>query len=363
MERHLSGRNAFFLVVIMLIGTNNITGLPLQLKQDNWLALLFSLLPVSLTMLAFARLLTLMPGQDLFRMAETVLGPRLGRLVSFIFTAYMVHLASLALDNITEFVHLTSLFNTPKLLIALVIGIPIIYLAKNGSIALGKWAAIMFVVSLLIAGLDNLIAFSAADPSHLQPLMEHSLPELASASLRLVSYPFGEIIVISAAFMGSLRRDANPYKIYLGGVTVAAFLLILGSIRTTAVLGAEYAAASFFASYRAVSILKLGSFLQRIEALSGFAAILLIHTKIAACLIAASRGLMHIFSTSGETEMTVPLGLLAIALSTMLSANNLQLFEVLKFYTLYAAPIQLLLPGIIWLGAEIKHRSGRLKTS
>jgi len=115
--------------------------------------------------------------------------------------------------------------------------------------------------------------------------------------------------------------------------------------------------ATYFPSFNAAKIMNLGDFLPRIESLITTNYLFAGITKIALCLLAASKGIANLFDLQDYREILAPAGMMILALSVISYESVMHLFEFVdRYYAIYAIPFQIIIPLAIWIAAEIKVR-------
>lgn len=359
MKNTVCARDFFFMLIIMHISTIQISGNTGGLRQDNWIPLLLSILPATLLVLLYARMTSLMPGKSLYDMALYVFGKG-GKVISFFMALYALHVSSLILCNTTGFAQI-ALHKTPQVIIMTVILAAALYIAKSGTRAIGLWSFILFVLAILITVLNTVFSIPIMEAGNLMPVLEYPWELYAKKALLYLPYPFGEVVFLMA-IVGDVPREGKgrPYRAFVGGTAIANIFLVVAAVRTIAVLGPCFAENTLMASYKAVGVAKVGSFLQRIESITGTLLMLFGTAKIAICTTAASRGLDKALSPDG-VDFTVPCGLISLALAPILFQNSIQLYKYVEIYLYYAPVFQILIPLAIWIGAEVKNvRAKRL---
>jgi hypothetical protein len=106
-----------------------------------------------------------------------------------------------------------------------------------------------------------------------------------------------------------------------------------------------------------VGLIEIGRFIQRIESSVTIAFFAVGFVKTTVCVIAALRGMQHIFRLDHYRSVTAPFCLLFIVLCENLFKNLAEVIEFINFYYPFiAVPFQLFLPVSLWIGAEVKHR-------
>ncbi|MDL2274014.1 endospore germination permease [Oscillospiraceae bacterium OttesenSCG-928-G22] len=357
-QEQLSFRNGCNLIIIFIICTNVISGLPIGLKQDNWLGLLAAALLAVPVLFLYARLMKLMPGMHLFQMLETVFGKWAGRALSLVITVYCIHLAALVLRNFSEFFHITSFSQTPLAVILIALAMVSMYLAASGYATLGKWSGCILIAGASVMAFLVCASASAMDFRNVKPVMEHSLGEIFSGGLKLASYPLFEVVIL-LTFADAMPRSKSPYKLLFAGMYLAVFFLLVIFFRSLLVLGAETLNTVYFPTYRAASIIRLGNFFERIESLTTFTYILAGITKISCCLIGAGNGFSTAFRLSSRRDVIVPVSLLTIAIAAIVHKSSVDMYAFVAPYRVFAPFFQVLIPLVLWIVAEIRFRKKR----
>lgn len=354
-------RNAFFLIIMMQISSKVLLGFHGHMKQDTWITLLMATVPTTLLMLLYARMMKLMPGLDIYEMAEATLGKAGAKIVAFLMGYYCLNLATLVLGNYAEFVHITSLFQTPFIIVSMLISMACLYLSKSAMETVGKWCAVMVAVSAVTAVVLVFFSWPTMDFTNLQPVMEHGVGELTVASLKLVPLPMGEAVV-GLALLGGVEtgKGKSPYKLWVGAGMISILFLLEIFVRTCTILGSEMMETVYFPTYKAASLIRIGTFLERIEALLAFVYILAGISKVAACQIAASRGVAKLFSMPSYKPILLPVAFLSMAFSSILFHSIVEMFDFIDNYIIYAQLFQIIIPVVIWIVAEVKSRRNTL---
>lgn len=357
-SENITFRNALFFMIIVTTGKAIVLGFPHDVEQDTWAALLLSMGGVLPLMLVYGRLLHLMPGLDIFQMATTALGQVPGKIASGLMLFYYMHLGAVILGNYSEFIHLTSLFRTPVIVITLLLFSACLYLAKSGVETLGKWSAVMVAITLLTLTFIVPAFIPRVNLENLQPTLSHTPEQLALAGLKLVPLPFGESVIL-LAIIGSLEKGRSPYRLFTLGALISCGTLIAVFVGTCGVLGPRLLSVVYFPTYKAASLVQAGQFLERIEAFLAFTSILSGVSKVAACIIASAKGISCILNFPSYRNAVLPMGTLMTAFSVILFHNIVEMFEFIDVYTLYAILFQVIIPILIWVTGEIRVRLGR----
>lgn len=358
MQEKISYRDAFCLFILMIVSTVVVTGLPAKLEQDSWISVLLSLVLVIPLMLIYARITHLMPGKDIFEMAEAVFGKVASKIISILFSVYFIFVCAVITNSFTQFVRLTSLFKTSLIIIMVFLVIGALYIAKSGITTLGKTSFVMLIIVFIAMTVSVMTVIPVMDFSNMQPVFNHSIEEFSTGAAQTAVYPYGELVIL-LALLGPLKKGSSPYRIYVAGAVVATLLILVVFIRNILVLGPNSAQALYYPTYKATSVAKVGGFLERIEAVLGIVYLLISMVKIAACQIAASKGMAKGFAVKSYQTLVVPISLFCLAFAVILYSNSMQLFSYLSTYFVYAIPFQMIIPVAIWITAEVKFRKSK----
>lgn len=360
MQRNLiTSHSAVALLITIIICNNMVMGLPGNLKQDSWVAVIFSLAGTIPLAMVYARMIKLMPGKDLFDMLECTVGKWLTKIISLLFGLYCLHIAALVLITYTNFAHMTSLFLTPRTIISMLLMVVVIHLGRSGLNAMSRWTMMIIILTLFILTINTALLFPKMQFENLLPTLVHPVGDIIKTAGKITLLPFGDTVIL-LGFIGGLEKKANPYKIFLAAIIAATLYQLIVFIRTCTVLGQETMSIVFFPSYRAVAIIELGSFLERIEAVMAIFYILASMAKTSCAIVSSAKGLAKVCSFRSYRIMIVPLGFVAVALTRILFQDMVGLFDFINVYYVYAVPFQVLIPVLIWLVAEVKNKKGTL---
>ncbi len=359
LDKPLTRLQAVSVLVMFCFGSSVVMGVSTGVAQDAWISLSLGALYALPAILIYARIIELNPAAGIFDAARTRLGSIAGKVFGALMSWYALHLCALVLRNFSEFIQLSSMLETPQLPMASIMLLTVVMLVKGGCKALGKWSLATIPIVLFIVLSTVLLSINIMRPEFLQPVFEHSLGDIAGDAFQIFSFPFTETVL----FLGIadfIRPGDSPKKLFLGGMGFAYVVLMLIILRNLLVLGPAVVSVEYFPSYIAARIISLGDFLSRIEGSISINFMLAGITKIALCLIVASRGIASLFGVKDWRRLVLPAGLMALALSTILYRNTMEMFGFIKYYAYYAVPFEVLLPLILWAASEIgARRAGR----
>lgn len=352
-----SSRNLRSLLLLMVLSGSLVSG-AFTIKQDIWLAVLLMGVLFLPAVFIYSRITALLPGKGLFDIIEALFGRVISFVLILLISLYALLTSSLVLQNYTEFTVVISLQDTPKIPIMIVLVLPALYLAQKGIRVFGRWALIICVLILCHFVMTLILSANIMEPAHILPLASHSLIEIVDESFALGSIAVGETMIVLSLF-GYLKKGESPYKIYVPGILLGVLLFTLVVLRNLFILGADLEQAAHFSTYMAVRIIRIGSFLERVESTISFIYILLGITKLTLYFSAASMGIAKLLRVPDHRRLLVPSALIVLALGSMVFKNVMEMYDFVWVSRFLSMPFQVLIPLIIWIAAEIKTRQWR----
>ena len=351
-EKGLSGKHFAALVMMFLLGSPVVTGMARASGQNSWLATLAAIPAALLLLLVFARLCALYPGLSLFDMLERALGKFAGRLVALYYAVALTLLAAHHTGMFLTFLGIAFLPRTPKIVTGLILLLLCLLLLHGSVEALGRSAFVFAVLTVLFLVLTTVFLGNIMIPEKLLPAWDVRLETLARDAAFQLFYPFADA-AFCLIFAGSLRLSTKPRRALLGGFFVGAGLLLAGALRDIMSLGGPAYATSHYPAYIAASLVSIGGFFQRAEALMGAVFLFCIVIKLSALLFGAASGMALLFRMPSPRRLFAPLALMVLILSLALFNESREWRATLLFALL---PAQTLLPFLVWLVAEFRVR-------
>lgn len=351
----LSMRGAFSIIMLIQISNSLFLGYPETGGPETWISLLICTVIITPVMVLYARLVHLMPGKDLYEMMEFAFGKWGKCILAAFYAFYFLNLAAIVRGNYAEFIHLTSLYQTPFIIICLVFFAVCVYIACKGVRVLGLWCSTILVFAVGSILLLTLLSTSDMNFNHLVPLNQEGLGGLIENAFRFVPLPMAESVMV-LSIVGNLQKRVNPYKMFLFSTLSSIAFFILLFLQNCSVLSWDTLITMYFPSYKAASVIQVGSIGTRIESLMAFMFILAGISKITLSLIAGTKAVQHLFFLKNYEPLLLPVGFFTVALSVIAFENIMQMFDFISYYVIYAVPFQILIPVALWVTAEIKIR-------
>ena len=238
----------------------------------------------------------------------------------------------------------------------------IFYLVKSGTQTLGKWSFLMLFAVMTFVMITIILSLCCFDLKNIFPIMGHKPTSILKSSLETLAFPFAEIVLF-LSISDSLQKNSKPKKMFLLALFIGGFVLIIAFFRNLTILGQSMVDNTFFSSYTTTRIIGIPGSVERVENLITTNFILAGIGKISVCLMSASKGAAKLFNIKEYNRIILPIGLLILALSTMVVSDTMDMFSSLPKYKYYSLPIQIVIPLIVWITAEVKHKLAKNKSN
>ncbi len=354
-EQTINAKQAISIITKFMFGTAIIMGGNSPAKQDSWIAMLLAVCMAMPLFFVYARIIKLCPGKDLFDIAIDLFGNITGKFIVLLFTWYSIHLGAMISRSFADFIQVVAVPQTPLIPILLFMGSLSVYAVKSGLVTLGKCALFLQVFTIIIVLLTTVLAVKNMDFSNFLPIGGQGVKSIVKSAYVLFIVPFSEAVLFTC-IASSLTTEASPYKIYYTALLVTGTIFLLTTVRNSAVIGFPILNSIRYTSYAVMRIVSVGDFLERIEATISLVFITAGFVKISVCLFVASKGLTKLFGFENYRQMANPAFLTTIALSTIVAKNSMDMETIINAYKYYALLFVVILPTLILIAAEIKHR-------
>jgi spore germination protein KB len=328
-------------------------------KNDSWIAIIVGIAMSVPVLTIYARMISLFPGQNLYDILITVFGKFVGSIVTVIYSMYAFHLGALVLRNFGGFIKIVAMPETPLIVSLFCMGLLSIVAARLGIEVLARTST-YFPIVFVILFIVQLLAIPKIHMGYLKPVLGNGIRPVLTGGFATFSFPFCETVLFICLF-SSLKSKKSPFKVYKLGVLITAFVLITVAIRNIGVLG-NTLAGFYFPSYEAVRRIKVGDFLQRIEVTVSFVLFIGVLFKSSVCLLAAAKGASKLFKLNDYKSAVIQIGLMMIYFAYIIYDNSMEMkYWAFKVYPYYAFPVQVIIPVILWIFAEMKIRKSTFR--
>ncbi|WP_129598012.1 GerAB/ArcD/ProY family transporter [Anaerophilus nitritogenes] len=351
----LSNKQAISIIAISLCGSFSIFTTGIDAKKDTWLAILLASLLVVPMMIVFARIQYLYPNQDLLDIIQICFGKWIGRGIIVILTWYTYFWASDVLFNLGKFIEVVSLNRTPSIILIIFLGFLCCWAVKEGIEVLGRWSELFLIITMIISIIVILLLIPQFNINNILPVFDEKKNLLFKGAFS-TSDLYLQIAVFTIAF-SNFKQKKSPYKVYLTSLGVLSLFTLVMSVANILVIGINEMTTKYYPTYTTMRRINIGAILQRLEVSIGIVFVLGVFIKVCILILCTSKGMMKIFKFKDYRFLVTPIVLLIINLSYFQYDGAIHYFSFNKeIWPYYFFPIQVVLPIIVWIVAEIKNK-------
>jgi len=362
----MSTRGVVSAVSLVAISADLVFGFPRGAGQDAWLGLLLSLVMIVPLLCIYARLCSKLPGMSLFDMLKKLFGRVVGRVLSGALAIYAIAVGGFVMGGFSVFIHQTMLVNTPMIFTLVLLTAAALFMASKGMAAIGRWSFIVLLALVATATFVTFCMIPHMRAHNFLPVMENGTGFALSDAMRIYCYRFGEVVVVmmGADFFDTrsnipadgrkIRSSAFSPRAFIWGGLIAYAVIALIFLRCIAVLGGRAFSNTLYPSYRATSIIRLGSFLERIE--SALIAVYIMSglAKAAISIVGACKGAAEACGAVSYRLFLIPAGIVMLAFAAAAYRDQHQLIVLIEQYIQLSLPFHTIIPVVAWITAEIR---------
>lgn len=362
-DEKITSKQGLSILIMFLLGSTIILSPWSDAGKDSWISILLAMVMTLPMYYIYSRLVTIFPGKDLFDLQQELFGGVIGKITSFFLVYYSLHICTLVNRNISEFMQVVSLQDTPIFPIAIVGSMLYIWIISGGIEVIGRFSVFMLPLSFFTIIIVSLLLIPKLNIDNLRPVMYNGITPVLKGTASVFSFPFAETFLFTMVF-NSLEDKSKSFKIYVLGMLISGFFLVATAVRNIAALGDTLNSTLYFPPYIAVGLVNIKDFIDRIEVLVGANFIFLAFLKCSICLYVATKGLAKIFSIKDYRQIAAPLGLMVSIATVFVYKSTMEMFEwASENYIYYIVPFSIILPIITWITGEFKVRSKKRRAS
>ena len=267
-----------------------------EAKQDGWMVIVLATVTGIGIALLYTALGLRFPRQTLVQYAQLILGKIPGKTVGLLFMWFALHLGALVLRNFGDFMVITLMPETPRILFHVSIML-IVALALYGGIEVlcrfNGFVTPIFVISIVLLILLT-VTIKDFDLNNLLPFLENGFIPVLKSSLIPISFPFGETVLFTM-ILPYINKPEEAKKNHVVAMIGAGILLTLITMAVLSVYGAG-AANYLYSTYTLSRNISIAAIIERIEVIPVSVWILSGLIKIAVCLYAFVTGSAQILN-------------------------------------------------------------------
>ncbi|MBD0382928.1 GerAB/ArcD/ProY family transporter [Paenibacillus sedimenti] len=313
--------NQLFAMLLLFeaFGTALVVPIGFRVGQGVWLAILIAMPAGILLYLLYDYLLRQYPDLILSGYLRVIFGNYIGSLFSLIYINYFVYNAARILREGGDLLISASYDRTPSLVVHAVMIAAVIYILHKGIEVFFRLAEIYIIIILTLASIATLTILLSGvfEPRNLLPLTGEGWTSiLRSAYPYIFTFPFSELICFTT-ILPHLNNVHSARKIGLTAIIISAAILSMTHAMDVAVLGDEIYSRTTFPLFTTISIVRIGEFLQRLDAIVMLTLIIGVFFKMSVYCYAVMALVSDIFKIAEQRKLAYPVGIVVLFLSIM----------------------------------------------
>lgn len=352
----ITEKQGIFLIALFIVAEVFVLTRGMEAKQDFWLAIILGAIISIPFMLMFARLHKLFPKKDLFDINEQIFGKILGKVLSFLLIYYVATNMMSVMSVFNYFIVTVSLVDTPLAMTFLVLILLCIFGVKAGIEVMARWTQFFLpiIISVIVIGIVFLIPQMSI--KNLFPILNQGVKPLLEGTAFTFLFPLSETIAFVMIFT-SLKNNTPFKKTYMYGLLFGVGLILVLALTEVLVIGVNQTIIHYFPGYETFARLTIGTVVEGLEIISGTTFVLGGFIKLSILLLAVCRGLAKIFNFKDYRFVVAPTGFLIANISYIFYDSTMFMFDwIADIWGYFAFPFQVVMPIMIYIGAEIKMR-------
>jgi len=360
----ISSRQFGILVALYSIGTTILiipSIMAEEAKQDAWIAALLGVGLALLLVVLYSALGNLLPSKSLVEMMEELFGKWLGKAISLTFVFFGLVTSAELLYFVGNFITTQIMPETPIQSINIIFACVVIMGVRYGIETLARSAELLFPLFSILFIVLVIFLTPQVKFENIQPVLEVDFKDLLRAAIYFISVFSFPTVILLMVFPASVNRPKVATKTFFSGTVIAGIVLIIMIALCILVLGVDTTQRHIFPSYALAKKINVGHFFQRIEFVMAGLWFISIFFKMSLYFYAAVVGLAQTLNTKNYRFLTLPMGIVMVALSLLVHPNILHSTEYNKGAWLpYSSTYGLFLPLLI-LGVYAIRKKGKAR--
>ncbi|KJD45232.1 GerAB/ArcD/ProY family transporter [Paenibacillus terrae] len=321
----ISARQLMILTTLYTVGSAILiipSGMAEVAKQDAWMAALVGVVAGLLILYLYIKLASLYPQKTLIGIMEALLGKWLGKAVGLLFFAtFFINAPVPVLFYLGNFMTTQMIPETPIQAVNILFALIILLAVRLGLEVIARSAELMFPLFILLYISFTGLIVSNIKLENVQPVLEAGVGPIGSAALSFVSTAFLPHIILLMIFPASVNRFDQARKAIFTGSLIGGLMLVVVVSLAILVLGPDLTSRNIYPSYALAKKISIGNFLQRIEAIMATMWFISLFFRITLYMHSIVTAITQIFRLKNDRQLVLPLGILLVALSTIVYPN------------------------------------------
>lgn len=354
-EEKISPFQLFSIIFLVPYGSAILFFLTPEAKQNAWIALLIYIVPALLLQHIYITLYSHYPEDTLITYLPKIFGKFIGTLVSIIYILYFTYIAARVLRDFSDLILISTLTQTPLLVITFFLTITITFGVSKGLENLCRGISTFFPGLMIFLVVIMILFFTTSNIVHLRnmyPILEGGMLDLIKQSWRLITFPYGETIIFTMVYF-NINKPKKIRKAVFAAVISQGIVLAMLTIIFIVGLGVNFAERELFPLLDALRLIRLTGFLDRLDLLIIIVLVVNGFIKVSFFMYVAMMGTSQLFKMKNKNALAWPFGAIVLITSILIARSFPQHLKIgFDFTPKYIhIPLQILIP-VLALGVH-----------
>ncbi|WP_338552065.1 GerAB/ArcD/ProY family transporter [Paenibacillus sp. KS-LC4] len=270
--------------------------------------------------------------------------------------AFMFHSSIMQIREISDFVTIQILIETPIIILCLLLIFPLALAIHGGIRAVGRAGETIFPVFVILFVLLLVLILPSLSLTNLLPIWGAGATGIIKGSIFFVGFPFCELFAFLMIFP-NVVRSKHRARDYMLGVLIGGLAVWMVVLLCMLMLGSYITQHSLYAPYIMAKKINIGNFIQRLEAIFAISFIITSYFRSLIYGYAFVLGVAQLFKLRDFRILTIPFAFMAFGYSYVVSPG-------IVFFNWLVIPCVLWIltysPGLLLLGWGLAKLRGRL---
>lgn len=360
MKKTVITNNQFTILIVLFNISSSTLILPpliaLEANRDAWLSSLGAMGIGLLIAMLYGALVKRESEKTLAENCERILGRWVGKTVFLLFLLYYFILTAVLLRILGDFITTLIMPETPIQAIEIAffavvtVGVRLgLEVVARTSETVMPWV-LLFLLTLMAALVPEYRW------SNLAPFMENGIQPVVRGILPILGIQYLDMVIF-LMMAPSMMHPSKAGRLFMKGVWVGGLILTIHTFLSILVLGADFTSRLHYPIYELAQKITIGRFIQRIEVVAGGMVFISLFVKITICFYATVTGLSQFLGLKQYKPLTLPLGMMVIVFSLILSPN-IAFFQkfALETWTPLCLIFGLILPLVLFFADKVRRK-------
>lgn len=277
-------------------------------EQDSPLAVLLATVIGILVALIVGTIIRASQGAPFLDWVGRKTSPVVAFILGLLMLQYYVDVTATILREFVNFIKDNVLFNTPVMLIAVLILLITIYMVRSGIEPIARVNSIVIMLYVIYLPIYMFGLNHEMNVHRLLPMFDHSAASITLASITPGTW-MSEVAIL--LFLAPYLKKPQLAR-YLGlmGIACVAFLLLFSMVSALLVFGPQYIKISAYPGFATVGVVQIGKFIENLDMFFISFWVLSLYMKFAIFLFATTECFKQTFKVKTSRPFIGALGLL-----------------------------------------------------